>query len=267
MANRKSSSVKPASAAWRILLVMFGVVYLKALEFMDIRIFNFIWRWQDIDKSGLTLNFVFAGISALGLLLMLFASPSNRYLVGAGFVLLLLPVWSDGALNTSQDITQVCVIHSIEPDVLKLICTLPPVLLGMCVIRGGSSLTKFLLALLYMGEMVLLCVLEAPPIDWYNVLAVTMFSMAAGFAADWSYSGASAGSLICVLVVILEYVLLIMYSMGRTALLVTAGAAGVGILVLLLTKEIKKQPQGAIAALLGLGVNALAVLYMNGLLF
>ncbi|MBR7041584.1 MAG: hypothetical protein IKI24_07080 [Clostridia bacterium] len=259
MAKSRSGSKGGASPAWRAVMLVYAVIFFKLLPLYEIRTLEFIYpRLMDaIGVGDYTLSFIVAGACAAGLLLVMFAPVSKRWLLAAGLILFMTPVWLIG--DGKAGAMDAWAYAGFPDDALKLLFAALLSLWALVVVRGESkSSLKGVLAGALIAVDVMCYVYGSKPLYWSEINNIMCLALITGFFADTALNGFCPGALVPALVCAAQLALIYLDQSRALTLWITLGLSVAGAVILAWKKP--KGSLGGVFALTGFAVNTALML-------
>ncbi|MBQ3079188.1 MAG: hypothetical protein IJC48_04205 [Clostridia bacterium] len=175
---------------WRLVLIPAFLFYLRLFE-----CFDFIMNLGSVNFVEYARNFLILGAAALGLILVIAASPSRRLLLSVGFVLILLPAWLDTGFHMGPAGMAVDEIQN--ADALSLAFAASGCLWGTLMVRGpkGREWEKAILFLVLIARSAGLIMWTEINAVWYTDAMVFALSVCLGSLSDSVYRTPCLGNL------------------------------------------------------------------------
>ncbi len=133
-------------------------------------------------------------------------------------------------------------------------------------LHGGNDRLKLIIGTVLIAENILLCFMENFPIDWWQLVTVDMFAIFAGLAMDYAFNGFSPATLLPVIAIAAEFMLRYADVETATAGYITSALCGACLIGIAFTPKLRRGSAGTVITILGIAVNAMSILYLNGML-
>lgn len=254
------------SGLWRVSIIVYAIVFFRALELFDIRSLEFLRTVMDAyGNTEYNLNFAMAAISAAGFVMLMLSKPGKTLLTGISGAMALVPVWLMCEANSYGSGAAALSLPEFNP--LNLLFSLSAALWCMCMVRGGNTRTKLITAAVLIAENAALCLMDNFPIDWFELVRIDVFAIFLGLAVDFAYNGFSPATLIPAAAICAELMMWYWDKSNDVTFMITVALCGAGLVCFAAVPKLRKDCAGFAATLAGIAVNALSILYLNGLLF
>jgi len=264
--GKAKGGASAVSGMWRLAIIVYAIVFFRALELFDIHSLEFLRTAMDAyGNSEYNLNFAVAGVSAAGFILLMCSKPSKTALTAVGAGMALLPAWLSfsGFIGGASSFA----LTLPECNPLNIVFSLSAVMWCVCMVRGGDIRARLIIGAVLIAENVWLGLTDYLAIDWYNLVVIDAFAVMLGLTVDYAYNGFSATTLLPAAAICAELMIWNWDSNSSFTNFATAAICGAGIIAIAVVPKLRKDSSGAAITLAGIAVNALLMLTSDGLLF
>lgn len=273
MAGKKRRSRGEIHPLWRVFLfpLLFG--YFKLLPFLDIETLEFVNHLPQASFLEYGRNYILLGACALGFLLILLSSPKKRTMLGAGFLLLTLPVWANPFITYSVgSASGAKAIGKLKDLSLpSLFCAASGALWALLMVRAPrkQEWQKVVLGIALILRAAFLTLADAPDsYFWLDDARLTGIALLTGTCVDWTHCGPRISSA-AVPVIACGWLLAGVYFEWislNAALYAAIALSLVGATALICSKPVRRFHTGLILAFFGIAAHAASALVWIGAL-